>query len=248
MIPPKLLLRFDDIAENMNWHYMDKCEKLFDEYNIKPTLGVIPENLDKELKKLPLNNNFWKKVKTWQSKGWEISMHGYDHLYKRNTYKKDYFGYGGLSEFFGETLENQSHKIRLGLKKFSEKDIKIRSFFAPNHTYDLNTFKSIEENKIKYVIDGYGLSPYKKFNLVFIPQLFYKIKILPIGYQSTQIHLNFWTDKNMLEFEDFIKKNHKFIISFEELIKILSQKKNYMSLSLPTEIILKSIRKMRKFF
>ena len=29
----KILIRFDDIAENMNWHLMDKCEKLFDKYD-----------------------------------------------------------------------------------------------------------------------------------------------------------------------------------------------------------------------
>tara|TARA_B110000971_G_C19585399_1_gene309281 strand:- start:5 stop:130 length:126 start_codon:yes stop_codon:yes gene_type:complete len=31
-----LLLRIDDVAENMNWKFMDKCEVLFDEMNIKP--------------------------------------------------------------------------------------------------------------------------------------------------------------------------------------------------------------------
>ena len=34
-----LLIRLDDIAENMNWKLMDKCEKLFNELNIKPLLG-----------------------------------------------------------------------------------------------------------------------------------------------------------------------------------------------------------------
>ena len=162
-ISPKLLLRFDDITEHMNWEFMDKCESLFDHYDIKPLLGVIPNNLDKDLKIWPYKKNFWEKVRSWQSKGWEISMHGYNHLYKQNTNGKDYFGYGGKSEFFGESFENQNRKIELGLKKFSEEKIRIRSFFAPNHTYDSNTFKSIENNKIKYVIDGYGLYPYKKF-------------------------------------------------------------------------------------
>ena len=41
-----LLVRIDDIAENMNWSLMNKCEVLFDRYNIKPLLGVIPCNKD----------------------------------------------------------------------------------------------------------------------------------------------------------------------------------------------------------
>ena len=34
-----LLIRIDDIAENMNWSLMNKCEVLFDQHNIKPLLG-----------------------------------------------------------------------------------------------------------------------------------------------------------------------------------------------------------------
>ena len=30
-----LLIRFDDISENMKWEFMEKCEVLFDEYNIE---------------------------------------------------------------------------------------------------------------------------------------------------------------------------------------------------------------------
>ena len=48
-----ILIRFDDIAENMNWHLMDKCEKLFEKYNIKPVVGIIPYNKDAELLTYP---------------------------------------------------------------------------------------------------------------------------------------------------------------------------------------------------
>ena len=33
-----ILIRFDDISANMNWDLMDKCEELFDKYNIKPVM------------------------------------------------------------------------------------------------------------------------------------------------------------------------------------------------------------------
>ena len=44
-----ILIRLDDIAENMNWTLMEKCELLFDKYNIKPLLGVISNNKDQSL-------------------------------------------------------------------------------------------------------------------------------------------------------------------------------------------------------
>ena len=55
----KILIRFDDIAENLNWHLMSKCEKLFDELNVKPVMGVIPNNKDKELLIYPKKENFF---------------------------------------------------------------------------------------------------------------------------------------------------------------------------------------------
>ena len=83
-----LLIRIDDIAENMNWADMDKCESLFDKYNIKPLLGVIPNNQDKKLYIYEKKEKFWDKVRLWQDKGWEIAMHGFTHVYDTETQKK----------------------------------------------------------------------------------------------------------------------------------------------------------------
>ena len=80
-----LLIRMDDIAENMNWTLMDKCELLFDKYEIKPLLGVIPINQDPELLQFPKNSSFWEKVKDWKNKGWEVTMHGCNHLYTQKS-------------------------------------------------------------------------------------------------------------------------------------------------------------------
>ena len=218
----KILIRFDDIAENMNWHFMEKSEQLFDKYKIKPILGVIPDNQDEELKSYPKRENFWKIVKKWQSKGWEISMHGYNHLYRSETNKNDYFKYGGKSEFFGETLACQTNMIRKGLEIFKKNNIKVRSFFAPNHTYDSNTFIALKNSGIYEVIDGYGLKPYLKNEIIFIPQLFYKIFFIPLGLQTTQIHLNIMGDKEFSRLQSLIEKNYKSIISYDEALSLLS--------------------------
>ncbi len=220
----KILLRFDDIAENMNWHLMDEFEELFDKHNIKPVMGVIPNNKDEDLKSFPKRENFWKIVKDWQSKGWEISMHGYNHLYLRDTNKKDYFNYGGKSEFYGESLAIQSQKIRLGLEIFHKNEIKIRSFFAPNHTYDYNTFIALKNSGIFEVIDGYGLKPYMENKIKFTPQLFHKLFFLPFGLQTTQIHLNKLNKKDFQNFKAFVEKKYKNIVTYDEALSLLSDK------------------------
>ena len=240
-----MLIRLDDIADNMNWHLMDKCETLFDSLNVKPLLGVIPNNCDQELKAYEKKNDFWNRVRNWQTKGWEISMHGFSHVYDTETKKKDYFGYGGKSEFFGHDYETQLKKINQGLKKFREERIKVRSFFAPNHTYDQNTLRALKASGIKNIIDGYGLVPYSENDLNFIPQLFYKEIMLPFGIQSTQIHLNYWKEEQFLVFKNFVIENSTKVISFDEALKRL--KNNYFSkiINFSTKGALKGIRYLR---
>ncbi len=245
MLVMKILIRFDDIAQNMNWDLMSKCEKLFDQLRIKPVMGVIPNNQDKELLIYPKKNNFWDVVKNWQSKGWEIAMHGYNHIYDKETRKKDFFEYGGKSEFFGHTLHDQSLKIKKGLEIFEKNNIKIRTFFSPNHTYDINTFEALKISGINEVIDGYGLKPYSENDIKFIPQLFYKPFLLPFGLQTTQIHLNYWTDKDFNNFSHLINKNYKKIISYDEALDLISNKTfdKLVNSSIKKILILK-----RKFF
>ncbi len=237
-----MLIRLDDIAENMNWDLMEKCENLFDENKIKPLLGVVPNNKDGELLTFKKNENFWNKVRQWKEKGWEIAMHGYSHSYDKETNKKDYFGYGGKSEFFGLEYPDQLQKIDEGLKKFKSEKIEIRSFFAPNHTYDLNTFRAIKESGIKNVIDGYGLIPYTYKSLNFIPQLFYKEIMLPFGIQSTQIHLNTWGEVEFNNFEIFIKRNKENFISFDEALKRINNNTFSKLLNFSTKVGLKFLR------
>jgi predicted deacetylase len=237
-----MLIRLDDIAENMNWALMDKCEKLFDNYKIKPLLGVVPNNKDRELLSQSKRQDFWNKVRDWQKKGWEISMHGFTHVYDKPTNKKDYFGQGGETEFCGHSYEVQKERINNGLKIFKNEGINIRSFFAPNHTYDLNTFKALKEANINNIIDGYGLVPYLEKGIVFIPQLFYKEIMLPFGVQSTQIHLNYWNNKDFEKFERFILKNKEKLISFDETLN----KKNNGYIFKIINILVEKILKLKR--
>tara|TARA_B100001559_G_scaffold221682_1_gene186114 strand:+ start:205 stop:969 length:765 start_codon:yes stop_codon:yes gene_type:complete len=240
-----LLVRMDDISENMNWNFMDKCESLFDKYNIKPLLGVIPINQDLELLKYPKNPKFWERVVNWQKKGWEITMHGCTHVYTQKSDKKDIFNYGGHSEFYGLDYSEQLNKIKVGLAEFQKRKIDVRSFFAPNHVYDNNTLKALKDTGIKIIIDGYGLFPYYKFDLLFIPQLFYKEILLPFGIQSTQIHLNYWDDKYFFNFEDFINKNNNKIVDLNYILNL--GKSNFLknTINYSVEKTLKALRKFR---
>ena len=240
-----LLIRMDDIAENMNWTLMNECVTLFDKYKIKPLLGVIPINQDPQLLKYPKNEQFWENVNNWQNKGWEITMHGCNHLYTQESDKKDIFNYGGHSEFYNLSYNSQLKKIKTGLEEFEKRKIKIRSFFAPNHIYDDNTLKALKDSNIKIIIDGYGLFPYYRNEILFIPQLFYKEIALPFGIQSTQMHINNWNEKDYKNFETFIIKNYKKIVNLDYIIKITDSNSFKKIINYIVEKILKTIRFFR---
>ena len=237
------LLRLDDIAENMNWEMMNQATILFDKFDVKPVVGVIPNNKDVELMKYPKNDiNFWDQVRKWESKGWKIGMHGNNHMYDKLSSKKDYLGLGGNSEFSGHSYENQLDKIKLGLKKFKNENVDVQTFFAPNHTFDKNTLLALQKCGLNEVLDGYGLMPYEENGIKFIPQLFYKISPLPFGIQTFQIHLNYYNHSDFDHLKKFIEINFKKIITYDYALSKL----NNSFLSKTTRAVIKKILQIKR--
>ena len=81
---------------------------------------------------------------------------------------------------------------------------------------------ALKNSGIHEVIDGYGLKPYVKNNIKFIPQLFYKLFFLPFGFQATQIHLNSMDDKDFAVLKSLIENKYRNIITYNEAVNLLS--------------------------
>ena len=239
-----LILRFDDIAENMNWETFNIIENTLKELNIKPVLGVIPLNKDPELLQYKKNDgNFWDKIRSWNNYGWEIAMHGTHHLYDKFIKTRiDYLNHGGNSEFCDHSLEVQNSKIKKGIEKFRNEKIIIRCFFAPNHTFDMNTLIALKNSGIKQVLDGYGIMPYEENNITFIPQLFYKNYVLPFGIQTLQIHINYFNNIKLKKFIYFLKLNKHKIINYNDALLKINNGKIYKVLRSFTKGFLKCKR------
>ena len=100
----------------------------------------------------------------------------------------------------------------------------------------------MKKNNIRNIIDGYGLMPLSKYNLNFIRQLFYKEIFLPFGIQSTQVHLNYWNERDFEKFQNFIEKNRSKIISFDEAINKINNNSFFLSINFIIEKALKLVR------
>ena len=97
----KVAVRLDDITPDMDWERFLKFKELLDRYQVKPLIGVVPENRDENLKseykkwdKGP--DDFWGYIRGLQKEGWVIAMHGLYHIY--TTKKGGLFPLNNFSE------------------------------------------------------------------------------------------------------------------------------------------------------
>lgn len=213
----KFLIRLDDACPTMDYVKWEKIENILDKHNIKPMVGIVPQNADEELNVVQESSAFWEMAYAWQSKGWAIALHGFDHCYISNE-----AGMNPLwnrSEFAGVSLDEQKKKIAKGLSILQSHGLYPTSFFAPSHTFDMNTLRALEEvSLIRIISDTIALKPYKKGNFIFIPQQFgHFIKPFINGFYTFCFHPNTMSEGAIIQFEKFISRYKELFIGFSDL-------------------------------
>jgi len=222
----KYLIRLDDACPTMNHSNWTKIETILDKYNIQPMVAVVPDNQDKKLMINPVKKDFWRDVKLWQEKNWEIALHGFEHKYA--TCSAGIIPINSYSEFAGVSFEEQCLKIREGIKKFREHNIYSNLWIAPAHSFDENTIKALKkESNITMISDGIALNPYFDYGMYWIPQQLWKPREMFLGTWTICYHPDEMKDKDFDRLEKFLEKNHKKITSVERL-KLYKRKKNML--------------------
>ena len=209
----KYILRLDDACEKMDIEKWDRMEKLLDQYNIKPLVGIIPHCEDPIMDRYPVNINFWLKVQNWLNKDWSIALHGYNHVYSTEC--------GGInpvnkrSEFAGEALEVQKEKIRKGVSIMREHGINPKIFFAPSHTFDENTLIALrEESDINVISDTIANDVYYDKGFYFVPQQSGRVRNLPFKIVTFCYHPNVMEEKDFKILNKFLDKHRGKFINF----------------------------------
>lgn len=168
----KYIVRLDDACPQMNHENWHRMEELLDKYQVKPLVGVIPDNHDPEFT-WPEDERFWERARNWQDKGWTIAQHGCRHLYlpeaKRRYFQKSHSLH---TEWAGVDSEVQKEMMREGYNLLRAHGLFPTGFFAPAHTFDTNTVIACEMiPELKFISDGYGLMPYRKAGMTFLPSI-----------------------------------------------------------------------------
>ena len=210
---PKYILRLDDACERRDVEKWDRIEKILDNYGIKPLVGIIPHCEDPSMREYPFDENFWNKVNIWKEKKWTIALHGYNHVYSTSE--------GGInpvnkrSEFAGESLKSQENKIGLGVEILRKHGYDPLVFFAPSHTFDLNTLKALQsQSNIRFISDTIANKPYFMHGFTFVPQQSGKVRKLPFKLVTFCYHPNMMSETDFEELDTFLKNNYRHFCSF----------------------------------
>ncbi len=213
----KYLIRLDDIAPNMHWENYLRMKAVFLKLGIKPVLGVIPDNHDPELTRLPAPPvDFWREIREVQSLGWDIAMHGYQHLYVSDS--PGILEMSPKSEFAGLPFEVQLQKLRSALAVFDGQGVRVQTFMAPSHTFDQNTLRALASIGITRITDGYWLFPFRYESILMVPQIMERPRALPVGVITFCLHLNSAKESFLREVEQFLEIHRKRFISFDAAV------------------------------
>lgn len=220
----KIAVRLDDITPDMDWERFLSFKELLDQYQVKPLIGVVPDNRDENLMKRPISDkapqDFWQYIKELKKQGYVIAMHGFRHTY--TTHKGGLFPLNDLSEFAGLPYEEQRRMLEEGKKILQEKGIDTDIFMAPAHSYDPNTLRALKDTGFQRVTDGFGSSPYHCKGLVFYPISFRLSKTLKKkkGYSTLVVHTDTLSEEDFRRYEEYFEKSGACFISYGEYLQV----------------------------
>lgn len=223
----KIAVRLDDITPDMDWERFLKFKALLDKYQVKPLIGVVPDNRDDNLKgsRQGAPDDFWAYVKELQSQGWSVAMHGYRHIY--STDKGGIFPLNNFSEFAGVSYEEQLRMLTEGKRMLAEKGIETDIFMAPAHSYDNNTIKALIESGFNKITDGFGDAPYIWKGITFYPISFRLSDTLKkkSGYSTMVVHAGTIREKEWQGYESYFQRQDATWINYSEYMSLKPYKR-----------------------
>jgi predicted deacetylase len=219
------IVRLDDASPTMDHQRWAAVEHVLNKYAIKPIVAVVPNNIDPFLVRSNVDPNFWGRVRSWQSMGWHIAMHGYSH--EALTINKGLVPLHNKSEFAGVPDSEQRRRIRLSLEIFRNNGVEPKIWVAPFHTFDSVTLRALSiETKIRILSDGVAKWPFSEMGLFWIPQQLWGPEEKSSGVWTICLHPNDTPETLLVSLEQLILTNkNSFIWSMDELLSSFASRR-----------------------
>jgi hypothetical protein len=195
----RYLVRFDDVCPTMNWSVWSAVEQILDRYSVRPMLAVVPDNRDRKLQVDAPREDFWSRVRDWQSRDWTIGLHGYQHLY--NSDCAGVIGIHAGSEFAGLPEHEQRIKLQAAVRIFEQQSVKPEVWIAPGHSFDMTTVALLPQFGIDVISDGFYWRGLRYGGCRWIPQQLWRFRSMPFGTWTVCFHINAWQPRDLELFE-----------------------------------------------
>lgn len=212
------LVRFDDLCPGMDWDVWDKVERILVDQGVSPVLAVVPDNRDPKLVVAAERADFWSRVREWQSHGWSIGWHGFQHLYE--SADAGIVGINKRSEFAGVPRAEQLRKLRCAQEIFARQGVTPKVWVAPGHSFDHNTVELLAGFGVNVISDGFYTRPVLALGALWIPQQLWTLRRMPYGLWTVCYHVNRWSDRELLRFERGIAEFRPAIVSVTDILKV----------------------------
>ena len=221
-------IRMDDITPDMDWAKFLRFKELCDLYQMKPLIGVVPDNQDPMLQIDEARKDFWEYLLQLQKEGWSIAQHGCTHIY--STRKKGCFPLNAISEYAGKSYEEQLTSLKRGKEILESHGVYTDIFMAPAHSYDKNTIKALKEAGFTKLTDGFGDEPYQWKGMNFYPISFKQSSSLrqKNGYTTFVVHANTMNEKDFERYEKMFAEHKKQWISYHDYLQVVPHKRGMM--------------------
>jgi predicted deacetylase len=205
----------------MNWSVWDQIETHIIRHHIRPILSVIPDNHDRKLFVDPPNGYFWERVRGWQSQGFTIAMHGYQHRYVNSN--PGLMRLWPSSEFAGLPYRDQEKSLREALEIFANHGIRADAWVAPSHSFDKATVAILASLGIRVFSDGLWRWPFSdQLGIMWVPQQLWDFKEKRRGIWTVCFHHNFWDASQLQKFGERLDQFAARITDLDTVIRSFS--------------------------
>lgn len=214
--PARYLFRFDDLCPTMLSERLERYLSIVLRYGVRPILAVIPANQDPALNLQAHDPNFWARIRSLESGGATIAMHGYRH--QCTSRGRSLLGLHAETEFAGVEESQQRTWIRCGLSILRDQGLCPRLFVAPRHGFDGSTLRALAREGLGILSDGFARRPFTRDDVIWIPQQLWEPVKKTSGLWTICIHTNTAPEPLEQKLERFLDQNAKHVVSFDEVI------------------------------
>jgi predicted deacetylase len=214
--PAQYLLRFDDLCPTMSRSGWERFALLIEEFGIQPILAVVPDNRDCELMVSPHDPEFWSRMRSFESSGATIALHGYQHLCESRG--KSILGLHQKTEFAGIAEDVQRQWIRSGLEILRGYELNPKLWVAPRHGFDAATLSALRKEGIDFISDGFARTVAIRGGVRWIPQQLWEPALRSEGLWTICIHTNTASDSMVQTLRDFLSAHKAQFTSFDRVV------------------------------